>query len=259
MPSPSALALIALLLSGPGRARQDFEIPVNDGWVTDQARLLSADEERSLEALMESYTVGSGHEVALLTIPTLAGKPIADFARAVGHAWKIGGKELNDGALLVVAQQDHELRIEVGRGLEGTLTDSISGRIIRDVIVPEFKAERYYAGLRQGIEAIHAAAGGDYGPIERSAGGREGEQSLAGWVVFLFLMMLFSLIRRGSRRHRRGSSVLPWLIASELGNAGRGGGWSGGGGFGGGGGGGGGFSGFGGGGGFSGGGASGKW
>ncbi len=259
---PAALAAAVALALAPLAAAQELQIPANDGWVTDLGELLTNEEEQALEGLMESYKAGSGHEVALLTLPDLGQQTIERLALEVARSWRIGGRDLNDGALLVVAKAERELRIEVGRGLEGTLTDSLSGRIIRDVIVPEFKAGRWYPGLRKGIEAIHAAAGGDYGPIERSPGGREGERGSAGWTVFLVLLVLFIVLRRGSGgRHvrRRGSSMLPWLIASQLGSLGRSSGRSISGGFGGFRGGGGGFGGFGGGGGFSGGGASGRW
>ncbi len=229
---------------------QAFEVPANEGWVTDRAELLSPEEERALEALMESYRVGSGHEVALLTLPDLGGRPIEDVALQTARAWKIGDRTSSAGGLLVVAMAERALRIEVGRGLEGTLTDSISGRIIRDVIVPEFRAERFYPGLRAGVEAIHAALGGDYGPLERSSGARGEGQAVASLVV---LAIVLSVLAR-NRRHGGGSGrSAPWLMTSSLGRGGFGGGFSGGAGRGGG------FSGFGGGGGFSGGGASGRW
>ncbi len=237
---------------------QAFEVPANDGWVTDRAELLSPDEERALEALMESYRVGSSHEVALLTLPDLGGRPIEDVALQTARAWKIGDRTSSAGGLLVVAMAERALRIEVGRGLEGTLTDSISGRIIRDVIVPEFRAERFYPGLRAGVEAIHAALGGDYGPLERSSGARGEGQAVASLVV---LVIVLSMLARNRRKGGGSGSGLPWLMTSSLGRGGFGGGLGGGfgGGFSGGAGRGGGFSGFGGGGGFSGGGASGRW
>lgn len=245
-------ALFTLCLVAPSASGQGTEIPKNDGWVTDQAGLLQPAEERALEALMESYRAGSGQEVALLTVPDLGGRTIEEFALAVARGWKIGDQETSSGALLVVAQAERALRIEVGRGLEGTLTDSISGRIIRDVIVPEFKAQRFYPGLRHGIEAIHAALGGDYGPIERRAKGEDG--GLPCVVLLVISLIVIAMVRRNSGLHRRGgSSALPWILASQMGSLGsrggsRSGGFSSGG-----------FRGFGGGGGFSGGGASGRW
>lgn len=252
------IALAILLASlvafaSPSVARAlDIEVPKNDGWVTDLAGLLSSKEERSLEALMESYKQGSTHEIALLTVPDLKGEPIERFALDVGRAWGIGGKEQNNGALLVVSKADRALRIEVGRGLEGGLTDSISGRIIRDVIVPRFKRGDYAGGLRQGIEAMHAAIGGDYGKLPKAAS--PVAVGLVGVIVpamlFLLIMFLVVIARHSGRRRGRIPALGfgPMLPPFGLGR-GSGGGRSSGGG----------FSGFGGGGGFSGGGASGRW
>jgi uncharacterized protein len=229
------------------------EVPRNDGWVTDLAGVLTPQQEASLEALMESYKSGTTHEIALLTVPSLEGRSLEAYSLAVAREWGIGGQDSNNGALLFVARDEHKLRIEVGRGLEGNLTDSISGRIIRDVIAPEFKRGQFYPGLRGGIEAIHAAIGGDYGPIRES----QNSQSVAGCVPLVFNLLFFFFIfgAMARRRGRRGGTggVLPWLIFASM-SGGRSSG--GGGGFGGGGGG---FGGFGGGGGFSGGGSSGGW
>jgi len=217
-------------------------VPENDGWVTDRADFLTPEQERSLEALMGSYESGSGHEIALLTVPDLGGEPIERYALDVARAWGIGKTDTQAGALLVIARRGREIRIEVGRGLEGTLTDSISGRIIRNVIAPDFKQGRFYDGIRAGIEAMHAAAGGEYGAIP---GDRERKRRSVGTLVPLIwiLLVILSIVRRRRRGSRGG--ILPWIVLG-----GSGGGRSSGGG---------GFGGFGGGGGFSGGGASGGW
>lgn len=243
----TAVLLGASLFASPRPI--EVEVPAHDGFVTDLAQLLDAGQERALETLMESYRSGTGHELALLTVASLDGEPIERFALATARTWKIGRKGQNDGALLVVSASDREMRIEVGRGLEGGLTDSISGRIIRDLIAPEFKRGRYYEGLNAGISAMHAAIGGDYGPLQRTTRGRRRSPgfSLIGLFPILFLMMILG--RRGGGG--RGSLLLPMLLMS---GGGRGYGGGGGGGLGGGG-----FGGFGGGGGFSGGGASGGW
>jgi uncharacterized protein len=228
-------------------------VPKNDGWVTDLAGMLSPAEESQLERLMESYRIGTSHEIALLTVPSLQGEPIERFALEVGRTWGLGTKEKNNGALLVVSKEDRKIRIEVGRGLEGSLTDSICGRIIRDVIAPEFKRGRYGEGLEQGIVAIHEAIGGNYGKIPSSS--RSPSSGLAGIIPMIVILMIVVAIlarQRGRWGGPGGSgSILPWLILASSGS--RGGRSYGGGG------GGGGFGGFGGGGGFSGGGASGGW
>lgn len=244
-----SLLLSAVLVAAP--VALEVDVPTNDGWVTDLAGILSPGEEQQLEALAESYRSGTTHEIALLTIPSLGGEAIENYSLEVARAWKLGGKDAHNGALIVVAQGDRKLRIETGRGLEGTLTDAISGRIIREVISPAFKEGRFYEGLVAGMAATHAAIGGDYGPIERSAGARRSGGRLPSLISSLFMLVIFISIF--SRRGRRGlGGALPWILLGTMGG-GRGGGFGGGGSSGGG------FGGFGGGGGFSGGGASGGW
>ena len=252
----AAAVWVLAALAGSSSAVAQPPVPPNEGWVTDLADMLEPDEEAALEALMESYRAGSGHEIALLTVPELGGQPIERFALEVARAWGLGRADVHDGALLVVAKAERKLRIEVGRGLEGTLTDAISGRIIRDVIAPELRSGGPYRALRAGVEAIHAAAGGEYGEVEPA---QDRDRHFIGLFPLLFLFILF--LTRGARRGRRGrrrpvsSDLLSsLLLGTLLGGGGRGGshgyrssGSSGG------------FGGFGGGGGFSGGGASGGW
>ncbi len=252
---PAALSLLLVPgLPGPGSAQpvprtSEQEIPANDGWVTDLAGLLSTSEQSALEELMESYRSGSGHEIALLTIPSLESDALESFTLRVAETWGMGGEE-DLGALFLVSRDDRKMRIEVGYGLEGNLPDVICGRILEHVVAPEFRKGRWFGGIRAGIEAIHAAAGGDYGPIERTSRGQR--RSAGGFAVLpmmIFVLLFFVLSRR--RRGMDGGSVLPWLLLSGM-SHGRGGGGFGGGG-------GGGFGGFSGGGGFGGGGASGGW
>ena len=154
-----ALFAPALLAHEAGR----LEIPRNQGWVTDLAGMLTPAQRGELDKLMESYKQGTTHEIALLTVESLKGEPIEKFANEVGRSWGIGGKEKNNGAILIVSKQDRKIRIETGRGLEGSLPDSMCGRIIREVIAPQFKQGRFGEGLEDGVRAIHAAIGGEYG------------------------------------------------------------------------------------------------
>ncbi len=259
------LGLLVLALGPATVARGQVEVPANDGWVTDLAGMLSPAEERSLEALMESYKQGSTHEIALLTVPDLGGESVERFALEVARAWKIGSAETSNGALLLVSKGDRKIRIEVGKGLEGDLPDILAGRVIRNVITPAFKAGDFPGGLRKGVEAMHAAIGGDYGPIESSRGARRDRSVRGGGVAFFMLLIFLAFLSRARRMggSGEGMGIWPWLWILSSTNSGRGsfhagggfGGSSSSGGFGGGGG----FSGFGGGGGFSGGGASGGW
>jgi uncharacterized protein len=245
--------LAGLLLSGLVLFQGDVQVPRNDGWVTDLAGFLTADQERSLEALMDSYRVGTTHDIAVLTVPDLGGVPLERFALEVSRGWKLGTLETSNGALLVVAKAEREVRIEVLRGLEGSLPDALAWRIIDKVITPRFKEGAYFEGIRDGVQAMHAAIGGDYGPIERAAPDAWAPGvAIVFWV--LLLVLFASLRRRGRRRGRGGGLPGPIFWGGTIGGLGGMGGSSRGGGFGGGG-----FRGFGGGGGASGGGASGRW
>ncbi|MFT5830782.1 MAG: hypothetical protein ACI9D0_001370 [Bacteroidia bacterium] len=211
--------------------------------------MLTDSEERSLETLMESYKRGTSHEIALLTLPDLDGASLEALSLEVARTWGLGGVDANNGALLLISRDDRKMRIEVGRGLEGNLTDSVSGRIIRDVISPPFKQGRFETGIRSGIVAMHAAIGGDYGPIEASERAKRQGGSLFRALLPLLVLIFFFLGNKGNRGGRGGSNLPLWILLGSSMGGGRHSGGSGGGG----------FSGFGGGGGFSGGGASGGW
>jgi len=248
------LLLAPILLA----AAPQQDLPKNDGWVTDLAGVLQGAQEQSLETLMESYKQGSGHDVAVLVIPALEGRSLETLSLEVARGWGLGGEETHDGALLLVSVQDRKMRIEVGRGLEGTLTDAIAGRIIRDVIAPELRRGDWYGGISEGVRAMQAASGGDYAAIDakRRDGPRWTGLCSLGFVLFFVLInVLAARSRHGGYRGSGGRGAFwTWVMLSALSSSGRGGGRSGGLG-----GGGGGFSGFGGGGGFSGGGSSGGW
>jgi len=222
---PLLLAFLAVAprTVAPGAPAVELAVPKNDGWVTDLAGMLSPAQERELETLMESYKQGTTHEIALLTIPSLEGDDLARFALRVGRAWGIGGKEKNNGAILVVSKADHAIRIEVGRGLEGDLTDGMSGRIIRNVIAPEFKQGRFAAGLKAGVIAIHEAIGGNYGAIPDRV--RDGSAKVALVLLVLCLIVVAVVLRsiNGTGTYRRRSALGPIFWGSMLGGR-RGGG-----------------------------------
>jgi len=244
------LLLAALVFVLPARA-QTIDVPRGTGWVNDLAHVLPEGERSALESRLAAFEQKNGHELALLTVPTTSGQPIENYALAVARTWKLGKPGKNDGALLVVAVQDRKLRIEVGRGLEGELTDLMCGRIIRDVMVPRFKAGDMTGGIRAGTEAMIAIAGG----AGESALPKQQNNPGGGLPLGLILFVLFIIVMAIARRSRGGGGgfrggIFPFPMVGGFGG-GRLGGFGGGGG--------GGFGGFGGGGGFSGGGSSGGW
>jgi len=126
-----ALALGVLLVVGPAFA---LDVPSLDGRVNDHARLLSPDRAASLEERLAGYEQKTGHQFVLLTIASLEGDPLEDFSIRTVEKWKLGRKKVDDGLLLLIAKKERKVRIEVGYGLEGNITDAESSRIIRRVI-----------------------------------------------------------------------------------------------------------------------------
>jgi uncharacterized protein len=249
----AAGAALGLVLFTVSARAQELAPPANDGWVTDRAGVLQPAQERALESQIEALHQSASNEIAVLVLADLGGQPIERVALEAGRQWKVGAAGKNNGVVIAVAIAERKVRIEVGSGLEGELTDAKSGRIIREVITPRFRAGDYYGGLRDAVAAVGAVLSGEPLPA-RQRGGPHGAEAFGLIAAFLFVLIVLAIVNRRGGHGGRSSSALPWLVAGHMLGGGRRGGLGGGGGFGGGG-----FGGFGGGGGFSGGGASGGW
>jgi uncharacterized protein len=223
--------------------------------VHDEAHILSQDFTNRLEAYLKSGEDTTSNQIAVLVIPTLDDYPIEDYTLKVSEKWKLGQKGKDNGVLLFIAVNDRKVRIEVGYGLEGVLTDALSSQIIRNEIAPYFRQGNYEDGIAAGVQAINKAINGEYKADRKTSTRTQGRGSvLPVFIVFLFIFLMI-ILRGGGRRGGRGggwSSRGGWF--PPIGGGFFGGGFGGGGGFSGGGGG---FSG--GGGGFGGGGSSGSW
>lgn len=248
-----AFLFAALLLSPAAYAADSMPpFPELTGPVVDGANLLSADAQEAIGRKLRAYDQSSGNQLVVVTVPNLDGYPIEQWGYQLGRHWGIGEKGKNTGALLIVDRDERKLRIEVGYGLEGTLTDAQSDNIIRNVITPRFKQGDYAEGIDDGVDAILAVLGG--AQDETAQQDRRDHSS----TLFLMLFLGFILVRVLAAGFYPGRRSGLWALLGLWGLGGFGGGYRGGGGFGGGGfGGGGGFSG--GGGSFGGGGASGSW
>lgn len=145
----SVLAL--LIFSSPILASH---IPAPSGYVNDFAGTLSSEQRGALESKLQMYRDQSGHEIAVALVKSLNGGEIDDFTVRAFEEWKIGSKGKDNGILFLAAIEDRKIRIEVGYGLEGHLTDGQAGVIIRDVIAPKFKAGDYYGGIDGGVTSI---------------------------------------------------------------------------------------------------------
>jgi len=192
-----------------------LDVPPLKGRVNDYAGMMSPATERLLEATLQRFEEAESTQIVVLTIPTLAGDALEDFSIRVAGQWKIGRKGRDNGAILVVAKTERKLRIEVGYGLEGRLTDAVSGRIIRNVIVPEFKAGRFEQGIISGVNAMIQVVQGEF---EGEQGGRDAPRpdTGAGSAVFFFIV-LFLLIGRLGRINRGIGVLAGGLLAPVLG------------------------------------------
>ncbi|MFA6970496.1 MAG: YgcG family protein [Gallionella sp.] len=271
-----SVVLLALLLIGVAHA--EVAVPQLTARVTDLTRTLDTQQIQALDARLAAFEAQKGAQIAVLIIPTSQPETIEQFGIRVAEAWKLGRKGVDDGALLLVAKDDHTLRIEVGYGLEGALNDATAHRIVDEIIVPHFKRGEFYPGIESGTAAMVQVINGEPLPPPKraSAAGKQDLQSLmfAGFVIAVALGgMLRALLGRFPAAMLVGGVLggLAWLVVASgliallagiaafvfvLLGGGRGLAGYGGGGFGGGSGGGG-FGG--GGGGFGGGGASGRW
>jgi uncharacterized protein len=251
------LSFALLLLPSAGWPREaaaaEPQFPQLSGRVVDEAGLLTPAERQSLTETLQAHEEATGNQVVVVTLKSLQGTSIEDYGYQLGRSWGIGQKGRDTGVLLIVVPTERKVRIEVGYGLEGTLTDATSRLIIERIMTPAFRSGQFGPGIVAGVGAILKVISGEAAqvPEKRATKSKEGAVDLLPAILIFGGLILFMWLAYRNResglygpaRRRRGT----WI--------GYGGGF--GGGFGGGGGGGGGFGG--GGGSFGGGGASGDW
>jgi uncharacterized protein len=154
-------SLLALLLCWAVTAFADVAVPPLTGRVVDQTGTLSSGDIDRLTQTLKNLELGKGSQVAVLIVPTTQPETIEQFSIRVADAWKIGRKKIDDGAILVVAKDDRRLRIEVGYGLEGALTDVTTKRIIDEIITPKFRSGDFAGGISAGVERIIGVIDGE--------------------------------------------------------------------------------------------------
>lgn len=172
------------------------EVPFLAGHVNDNANLLAPGTTAALEAMLKAHEDSTSNQVVVLTVTSLEGEEIEPYAIRVAETWKLGRKEKDNGALLLVAKDERKVRIEVGSGLEGDLTDLTCGRIIRNEIVSRFKEGDYDGGVRAGVESILAAIRGSYtadSEAEEDSPFADSAFSIFFFVFFLLIISPFTL------------------------------------------------------------------
>ncbi len=168
------------------------DLPLLKGHVNDYAGMLSPGRAAALEQQLGSFESSDSTQIVVLTVQNLGGEPIETFSIKIAEAWKIGQQGVDNGVLLIVAKDERKVRIEVGRGLEGKLTDLVSGRIIRAEIAPKFKSGDFDGGIAAGVTAIAAVVKGEYKASPRDLHqGKKGVPPLYTLLVFLAVAVVF--------------------------------------------------------------------
>jgi len=241
-----------------------FTIPEKPSFQTsvyDYANVLSADEKTQLEEKLVRYSDSTSTQIVVITIESLKGEDVSQLATKWAHTWGLGQAKEDNGVIILVAKDERKIAINPGYGLEDRLTAGIGGEIIRNIIIPEFKAGSYYNGLDKGADALFDVFKGKYKGERKQT--KDKKIPIVPIIIIVFIIL--ALISRNKKdggnsgNSGGGPSLLDVILLSSLGRNSGGGGFGGGSSGGGFGGGGGGFGGGFGGGGFSGGGSSGSW
>ncbi len=221
-----------------GSSAAALNIPKPTGYTNDTAGIITQTVELKLEQFLRDFEKSDSTQITILTIPTLDGEALEEYSLKVFESWKIGQSGKDNGALLLVAKAEKKIRIEVGFGLEGRLTDLLAGRIIDNEISPKFKQGDFDGGIVAGVVGIAEAVRGEYTGTGKT-NSRKKKSSPFGFIIPLLFFggpFLARLRGRGRSGYRRGGFYVGGPFMGGGGFGGGGGGFSGGGGGGGGGG-----------------------
>jgi uncharacterized protein len=192
--------LSLLTFAAFSRSATALEIPKLQGRVNDLAGLLSSDQIQDLDSKLKGLEATDSTQIAILIIPSLEGEALEDFSERVASSWRLGVKGRDNGALLLVAMKERKVRIEVGYGLEPTLTDALCRQIIENEILPNFRQGLYYQGIDDGVAALIQAVRGVYHASGRSKTGtreRSAGRGALNLIIFLLVPLLWILSATG--------------------------------------------------------------
>jgi uncharacterized protein len=226
--SRAKVLLLALFLCWTQAALADTEVPELKGRVVDLTNTLNASYIETLNQRIHSFEQRKGSQIAVLIVPTTQPETIEQYSIRAAEAWKIGRKKIDDGALLVIAKNDHKLRIEVGYGLEGALTDITSRRIIDEVIAPRFKEGDFAGGISEGLTRMIGVIDGEPLPKPKPEASHGPDVDWmsglsAGWPFILVGALFIGSIMRAIFGRLLGAiaaggvfAVLGWFIVGSL-------------------------------------------
>jgi uncharacterized protein len=230
-------AFLLLFWSGLALAAEP-SYPALSGRIVDGASLIAPDARQRIEAKLKAHEDKTSDQLVVATVSSLQDVTIEDFANGLFRFWKLGQAKTNNGVLLLVAPKERKVRIEVGYGLEGALTDALSKVIITTAVAPKFKTGDFAGGIEAGVDAILTILSGDAEEWQRRASVRSDETSSVDVIAIVFVMLLLFILvaaflreaggKSGARRHRMrdGRWVTLPPSAGWGGGASSGGGWS---------------------------------
>jgi uncharacterized protein len=219
------LRVLVFLLGAGSVALAQVAVPPLSARVTDLTGTLTTNEVLALDQSLRSFEARKGSQIAVLVVPTTQPESIEQYGIRVAEQWKLGRKGVDDGAILIVARNDRTLRIEVGYGLEGVLSDAVSKRIISEVIVPRFRQGDFAGGITEGVNAMMRLVDGEPLPEPRANAATDGEtpQFRHYAPVVLLLALVVGGVLRSILGKLLGAIVtggvfgyLAWLIAGAL-------------------------------------------
>ena len=202
----SLLALAALVFFPLSLCAQP-SFPALSGRVVDSANILNAAEESSLTQALQQHETETANQLVIVTLTDLQGYAIEDYANRLGRHWQIGQEGNDNGAMLIVAQSERKVRIEVGYGLEGALTDALTSNIIQTVILPRFRSGQFPAGIAAGTIAMIETLNGEYEPRPTTTKTDARVQAI---FFFIFIaVVIYILMGAGTTGGGRGGSGYP--------------------------------------------------
>lgn len=196
------IGILLLLLSFFGLTTQSVLAYKNPGMPTgflnDYGKMLSAQDKSEIESKLVNYQKSTGNEIAVVTVSDLGGDTVENFAVQLFQDWGIGVKGKDNGALLLISRDDHEMRIEVGYGLEPVLTDAQASSIIRNILTPAFKQNDFAGGINDALDSMIAAIGGDVNAIPSNPSVENVSPTIVGFIVFVLIWVAAILGRSKS-------------------------------------------------------------
>lgn len=213
----ACLLLIALALTLGSRTALAIEVPKLTARVNDYAAILSPTTKQQLEETLAKLEQEESTQIAVLTVTSLQGAVLEEFSLKVAETWRLGQKGRDNGALLLIAKNDRKMRIEVGYGLEGQLTDLAAGRIIRDVITPRFREGNFDLGVSDGVAAMISTVRGEFGISTTATATSSASLSANFESIVVFLGFAFFALARIAGKHRILTASFGAILAPIIG------------------------------------------